>query len=848
MIAGEQHRLALPAGYQLGKYRLREVLGSGGFGITYLAEDSSLKRRVAIKELLPNDIATRLDGTTVVAKTKSEEDNLSWARERFVDEGRALAACEHPNVVHVYEMVEANGTAYMVTKFEEGRSMARWLSDLGRAPTESELRGILLPLLSGLEKVHQAGFLHRDIKPENIYLTTDGRPVLLDFGSARQAVSDRSMAMTSIVTSGYAPFEQYHEDGKQGAWSDIYAFAAVMYRGITGKKPPEATRRMKDDPCVKLAKEYAGKYSAPFLSAIDKGLSVEATKRPQSVAAWREMIGQAPAEQHRKRDRDDEQLAPWWKKHIEILGFRINNPPVAIGAAAVALAVVAFAGWKVLQPPTPPQPDPRKDDKLAVVTPKPEPSPAPPAPGPITPRAVTPGPIVRNVTPVPVITPATPEPIVVKPAGENGPKAGEKWQNSLGMNFVPLPGRRAHIGATAARVRDFEAFVKETGYDATMGVLSFTPSGWKPMGATWQNPGFHQTPDHPVAGVCAYDAAAFCQWLTAKEQRAGLIDKTLAYRLPTDAEWSDAMGSPGTYAWGESWPPPAGFGNFASEEAKVTMGVANANMISNYRDGFAATSPVGTFPANAAGIFDLGGNVLEWCDTAYAKELNSPEIRRKDTSLNKDNNGKGLLVLRGSTCFKSTREIMRVERRVGERPVIRSLANGFRVVLAPKTEATLLPGDFSPTNTEGQPNVDPRLAGLWETRFTGPMGSGTVRWEQRPDGTFITSGSLSETGRLTSKDGKMRQYSDSAWVWVDVSYEIVDGLLVTMGPLGRAEWRPVAATAPLPPNTAKKNPESNPPPSRERNTERDDPPPNRPPSNVEKKARDIIRRIPGIRF
>jgi serine/threonine protein kinase/formylglycine-generating enzyme required for sulfatase activity len=841
MIAGETHRLALPAGFQLGKYRLREVLGSGGFGITYLAEDSSLHRRVAIKELLPNDIATRVDGTTVVAKTKSEEDNLAWARERFVDEGRALAACEHPNVVHVYEMVEANGTAYMVTKYEEGRSMGRWLSDLGRTPTEAELRGILMPLLAGLEKVHHAGFLHRDIKPENIYLTTDGRPVLLDFGSARQAVTDRSMAMTSIVTSGYAPFEQYHEDGKQGAWSDIYGLSAVMYRAIVGKKPPEATRRMKDDPCLKLAKEYPGKFGGPFLTAIDKGLSVEAAKRPQSVAAWLEMIGHGPQEQPRKQDADDKQLAPWWKKHIEILGFRINSPPVAIGAAAAALAIVALAGWKILQPPAP-KPDP---GPIAVVTPKPEPSPGPrPGPTPATPRAITPGPIVRNVTPAP----ATSEPVIVQPTGEGGPKNGEKWQNSLAMNFVPLPGRRAHVGAWAVRVRDFETFVKETGYDATMGVLSFTPNGWKPMGATWLNPGFHQTPDHPVAGICAYDAAAFCQWLTAKEQREGLIDKGLAYRLPTDAEWSAAMGSPGTYAWGEAWPPPGGFGNFASEEAKVTMGVANANMISNYRDGFAATSPVGTFPANANGLFDLGGNVLEWCDTAYAKELNSPEARRKDASLNKDNNGKGLLVLRGSTCFKSTKEFMRVDRRVGERPVVRALSNGFRVVLAPKTETTLLPGDLSPTDAEGQPNVDPRLAGTWETRGNGPTGAWTVRWEQRPDGTFITSGSLSETGRLTSKDGKMRQYSDSAWVWVDVSYEFINDTLVTLGPLGRAEWRQVVANS-TPPST-KRNPEnSNPPPNRERSVERDDPPPKqRSPSDVERKARDIIRRIPGIRF
>lgn len=294
-MSSAQHRLALPAGYQLGRYELKEILGSGGFGITYLAHDRTLNRRVAIKELLPNDIATRIDGATVVAKTESEEKSLSWARERFVDEGRALAACDHPNVVNVYEMVEANGTAYMVTKYEEGRSLEEWLRELGRPPNESELRSVLMPLLSGLETVHQAGFLHRDIKPDNIYVTKNGRPVLLDFGSARQAITNRSMALTSIVTSGYAPFEQYHDDGKQGAWSDIYALSAVMYRAITGKKPPEATRRLKDDPCEKLTARHAGKYSAELLRAIDNGLAVDESMRPQTVAAWRAMLAPGAA-------------------------------------------------------------------------------------------------------------------------------------------------------------------------------------------------------------------------------------------------------------------------------------------------------------------------------------------------------------------------------------------------------------------------------------------------------------------------------------------------------------------------------------------------------------------------
>ena len=445
MIAAE-HRLALPAGYQLGKYRFTGLLGSGGFGITYLAEDHSLGRRVAIKELLPNEIATRLDGTTVVAKTKSDETNLAWARERFLEEGRALAACEHPNVVHVYEMIEANGTAYMVTKFEEGRSFAEWLERLGRKPTEAELRGLLDPLLSGLEKVHRAGFLHRDLKPENIYITEEGRPLLLDFGSARQAVTDRTAMLTSIVTTGYAPYEQYYEDGKQGPWSDIYAMAAVMYRAIHGAKPPEATRRLKNDACLKLAKTYSGSYSAEFLEAIDSGLAMEPADRPQTVAAWHATLGSTiPAHPEKFA------ISPSkpWLNYIRPLVQLAKSHPIPTTAVSAALVLGGLV-WALMGPTPVPNPKPITPVPL-VPTPVPLGSNTPP---PTARPAITPvpTPIVSHTTSpdTPAVVPLpTPDMAgLVTPPPQPAPKPNP-WMKP---DVKPAPKDNSSENTTASTV------------------------------------------------------------------------------------------------------------------------------------------------------------------------------------------------------------------------------------------------------------------------------------------------------------------------------------------------------------------------------------------------------------
>jgi serine/threonine protein kinase len=175
---------ALPPEYRLHWYVLDRVLGQGGFGITYLARDTNLDQLVAIKEYLPIDVATRKADSTVRPRADDQGDRYRWGLDRFIREARTLARFDHPNIVRVYSVFEFNNTAYMVMRFEEGENLAAQLERRRTLP-EAELLRMLLPVLDGLELVHNAGFIHRDIKPDNIHIRTDGSPVLLDFGSAR---------------------------------------------------------------------------------------------------------------------------------------------------------------------------------------------------------------------------------------------------------------------------------------------------------------------------------------------------------------------------------------------------------------------------------------------------------------------------------------------------------------------------------------------------------------------------------------------------------------------------------------------------------------------------------------
>src|SRR5262245_8723092 len=288
--ASSTNLLALPEGTELvGDYRIKRVLGAGGFGITYLSEEIALGRLVTIKEYFPADFAARVGTSNAAPRSQGCAEDFRWGLDRFISEAQTLARFVHPNIVGVYRYFLANDTGYMVISFEEGASLKSWLGQLKRAPRQAELDRILTPLLDALEFVHKANFLHRDIAPDNIIIRKDGSPVLIDFGSGRGEMISRTVS--ALVKPGYSPYEQYATNAsKQGPWSDIYALGATLYHAITGKRPPDSPSRMVSDDYIAAREAALSGYRASFLAAIDKALNLEVMERPQTIAVWRGML------------------------------------------------------------------------------------------------------------------------------------------------------------------------------------------------------------------------------------------------------------------------------------------------------------------------------------------------------------------------------------------------------------------------------------------------------------------------------------------------------------------------------------------------------------------------------
>ena len=349
---GPIHKQALPLGCRLQNYRVEDVLGVGGFGVTYLAAHATLGHKVAIKEYLPNEFAMR-DGTAVHPKSEVDREDFDWGLARFLDEAKTLARFEHRNLVRVRDYFEANRTAYIVMDYEDGEPLDRLLERHGPL-TEAQLKRVLLPIVDGLRDVHAAGFLHRDIKPSNVFVRrADESPVLLDFGAARQALGRKSKSLTAVASAGYSPPEQYESEGEQGPWTDIYALSALCYRAIAGAAPVEAPRRQsrllrgRPDPLPKLAETVGDGYSRPLLEAVDLGLRVIETQRPASLDEWAALLDGAST----MRTTHEGSVTP--ASPAPIVAKTGVGPPSgrsrgkawAIGAGAVAAVSVALAVW-----------------------------------------------------------------------------------------------------------------------------------------------------------------------------------------------------------------------------------------------------------------------------------------------------------------------------------------------------------------------------------------------------------------------------------------------------------------------------------------------------------------------
>ena len=291
----QSHRNALPEGYKLHWYTIDKILGEGGFGITYHATDTNLARPVAIKEYLPSDLAIRDTDSTLQPISEDRNQMYTWGLSRFKAEAQTLAKFSHRNVVRVYNVFEANNTAYMIMEFEHGQDLEHIIKT-HQLQDEKSILELLFPILDALENVHKTNIIHRDLKPANIYVREDGSPVLLDFGSARMAMGTQTRTLTSVVSPGYAPFEQYNPAGtRQGPWTDIYALGATLYAIVTGRGPPDAIVRSNAkleggdvlQPALNVGKDQ---FSYEFLHAIDNALEFMPDDRPQTISEWRNMF------------------------------------------------------------------------------------------------------------------------------------------------------------------------------------------------------------------------------------------------------------------------------------------------------------------------------------------------------------------------------------------------------------------------------------------------------------------------------------------------------------------------------------------------------------------------------
>lgn len=310
------------------RYVIGRALGHGGFSVTYLAWDALLLHKVAIKEYLPSEYATRRPGESRLTIFSGKEgEYFQFGKEKFLDEAKRLSAFQNEDgIVHVYDCFSANETAYLVMEYLDGITLSEYLKKeaavlpQGRIAPEKAI-SMLTPVMLSLQRVHDSGMIHRDIAPDNIMLLKDGGVRLIDFGAARHAVHDCGKSMTVIIKDGYSPEEQYNSHSVQGPAADVYALSATLYQMITGITPPGAIERG----------EYLQKHKRDMLpppskfnkavtktqdTAILNGMALHTQDRTQSVAElYEELTAQTPVRRVQETIRKRSSFSwPLWAK------------------------------------------------------------------------------------------------------------------------------------------------------------------------------------------------------------------------------------------------------------------------------------------------------------------------------------------------------------------------------------------------------------------------------------------------------------------------------------------------------------------------------------------------------
>lgn len=287
----------LPRGTQLDGYTIESVLGGGGFSIVYLATTDN-GDRVVLKEYMPSKLAQRNSELEVVAEGDANIERFAHGRKLFFQEAGTLTTLKHPNIVNVINFFRANGTVYMVMKYEEGHNLQAYIQRHRGKLSETFIMTVFPALLQGLNEIHRRGLLHLDIKPGNIHLRQGANPLLLDFGAVHEMMHTRQFQPNQVVTPGFSPIEQLDPGGYVGPWTDIYAIGATIRTCMLGKPPLSATKRREKDSMRPAVTAFKKAYSQELLKIVDWTMELDPMLRPQNVDLLLKALSNVPPHGH----------------------------------------------------------------------------------------------------------------------------------------------------------------------------------------------------------------------------------------------------------------------------------------------------------------------------------------------------------------------------------------------------------------------------------------------------------------------------------------------------------------------------------------------------------------------